>query len=64
MISNQDFARYLREMLELESKMQALYRETAGRVSDPGIKKAFLELADEEAGHAKAIQAMREMGGL
>jgi rubrerythrin len=43
-----------------ENEAYAFYKAAAGKVSNPGVKQLFLELAEDEYGHANLLEMYRD----
>ncbi len=55
MSSRETVLGYIDQMIALERKMEARYRELAEKVDDPGYKAELLRLASDESDHAALL---------
>ncbi len=61
MLSKQDYFGYLKEMLDIETKMTNIYSGLEEKVDDPQLKNFFSQLVQDEISHAKAVSALIEL---
>ncbi|MDD4183707.1 MAG: hypothetical protein PHT53_07835 [Candidatus Omnitrophica bacterium] len=61
MLSKQDYFGYLKEMLDIETKMRDVYSQLAGKVDDPQMKVFFSKLVQDETEHANAVIMLIEL---
>jgi rubrerythrin len=61
MLSKQDYFGYLREMLDIETKMRDVYSRLAEKADDPQMKIFFSKLVQDETEHANAVTALIEL---
>lgn len=61
MISKDDIKDYLGKMLKLETDMESEYKVLAAKVKSPELKKVFLQLVEDEHGHAVLVKELLDL---
>lgn len=60
MFSKEDFLDYFDQLLALEREMKETYTDLQNQVQDPEYKQIFAELANEERGHERLVEELKE----
>lgn len=61
MLSKEDYKSYLEQIIQLESKMSAIYKECADRVGDDYIKRVTAALSKAESRHALIVKELVDL---
>jgi rubrerythrin len=59
-MDKQDFANIMDIAIAAEVEAFTFYRDVAAKVSDPEMKRLFQEFANEEQGHGKMLEKIKE----
>jgi rubrerythrin len=60
MMSQQELARAIHDLMESECSSAAFYTTLAGTATDPAVASFFEEMAQAEAGHAEALDNLAQ----
>lgn len=58
-MDNREFETIMKRAIEAEAEACEFYRDVAGRVSDPAVKKLFADFASEEYKHQKQLEEIK-----
>lgn len=61
MFTENDFLYYFDQLQSIEKKMFETYRNLEAQITHPEYKKIFARLAEEEKGHDKMVQNLRDI---
>ena len=55
MLSREDFKDYLKQLLEIETKMHHFYKDCAAKVDDGLVKDTCLSISSDEKNHMNVV---------
>lgn len=61
MISNQDVAEYLQQIMDMENAMESKYAKLAKNVNDEDMENVLRDLMRDEKGHAEMVSTLMDM---